>query len=405
MHPRAVMATIVALGMALCVVIWMGRVSDQSITVDTLSDGSLPEEKIYPEIVTTGPLPEAVFEETHHHFGVMKHLTSSSHKFIVRNEGEGPLELKAGDTTCQCTVGELGENVVPPGESTVVELKWTIKNPATWFEHTANIHTNDSSNEIVTLTIGGFVGRDLLIKPEGTWSMGNIGKSADSRFEGWVLSELHEDMELIAAEVTGDTLSAEYEKLTAEEIEKQHRLGTFVDLAFPSKKPPPPLTGYRVIIRPVKDVVIGQFAYNLSFTARLNDTLPEIRQEIAVTGVKSGPVDFFALPGTRWIKGRMLINAGEIEAAKGQTVGLMLFVRGREEKFEVTDIEHPLEWLNVTTEVLEKVGKADRVKLNVEFPADCPQLVRTETNPISIVLKTNHPEASEITLKLAFTIH
>jgi len=389
--------------MALFVVVWLGRVSEQPIIVETRSDSSLPDEKVYPEVVTTGPLPEAVFEETYHHFGVLKHLTTSSHQFVVRNEGEGPLELKAGDTTCQCTVGELGENIVPPGESTVVELKWTIKDPASWFEHTANIHTNDSSNEIVTLTIGGFVGNDLLIRPEGTWSMGNVGKSEGSQFEGWVLSELHPEMKLTAVDVTGDALSVDYEKLTTEEIEEQHRAGTFIDPSFPSKKPPPPLTGYRVIVKPVKDVVVGQFAYNLSFTARLNETDLEVTREIAVTGVKSGPIDYFALPGTRWIKGRMLINAGEIEAAKGGTAGLLLYVRGLNEKFEVTKIEQPLEWLNVTAEVLEKAGNAGRVNLKIEFPADSPRLVRTFSDPIQIVLKTNHPEAREITLRLAFT--
>jgi hypothetical protein len=401
MQPRAVAATIVALGFAFIVVVWMGRISQQPIVVDTPTKPKGPSEDERPAVVESGPKPKAVFDVIEHDFGTMKHLSSGSHTFLVRNEGKGPLELKAGPTTCQCTIGELGASIVEPGESTEIELKWTIKNPASFFEHTAEIWTSDADNPTVNLKIEGFVGFDLIIKPEGSWSMGSFSKTDDISFEGWVLSNLHREMEFLSA-TTSDKLSVEFEKLTDADIQKRHQAGAFSDPSFPLKTPPVPLVGYRVIVKPVKEISVGQFSYDLEITTRLNETMGEVKQNVAIVGVKTGAVDFFALPGTTWTQNRMLIQAGDVDAAKGKTAGVLMFVRGGDEEFQITSVEQDIPWIKVTAETKEKVGNADRVQLKIEFPPDCPKVVRTVSMPAKITLKTNHPEASEIALNLSF---
>jgi len=72
-----------------------------------------------------------------HDFGVMEADAVGSHVFVLRNEGNAPLEVRQGDATCKCTVGligtksdkEKGEQYVeiPPGESTQVTLEWKTK--------------------------------------------------------------------------------------------------------------------------------------------------------------------------------------------------------------------------------------------------------------------------------------
>lgn len=399
MQPRAIAATIVALGIAFTFVVWMGRVSQEPIVVNTTPKG--PSEDERPEVVKSGPKPKAVFEETEHDFGMMKHLTKGSHKFIVRNDGKAPLILKAGPTTCQCTIGKLGSNIVPVGESSEVELEWTIKNPMSWFEHTAEIWTNDADNTPVKLKISGFVARDLIVKPEGVWGLGGFSQLDEAKFEGWVLTNLHADMELLSA-TTSDQFTVKIEKLTAAEIDERHRAGAFVDDAFLTKEPPPPVVGFRVVVKPTKEVPVGQFSHNLEFTVKLNEKLGEVKQSVALTGVRTGAVDFFPLPGTGWAQGLMLVNAGDVDAAKGKTVGLLMFVRGGEEEFKVTAVEKDIPWIKVSTETKEKLGNADRIQLNIEFPPDCPKTVRTTSQPAVITLKTNHPEAPQIAIKLSF---
>ena len=401
MQPRAVAATIVSLGIAFAVVVWMGRIANQPIVVETPAGPKGPSEDERPEVVKSGPKPKAVFETTEHNFGTMMHLSSGSHTFLVRNEGKGPLVLKAGPTTCQCTIGELGATTVAPGESTEVELKWTIKNPAMFFEHTADIWSNDADNPTVKLKIEGFVGLDLIIKPEGSWSLGSFAKIENVSFEGWVLSDLHPEMQFLSAK-TSDLFSVEFEKLTDADIQKKHRAGVFSDMSFPEKMPPVPLVGYRVVVKPVKEIPIGQFSYDLEMTTRLNDTLGEVKHNVSIVGVKSGAVDFFALPGATWTQNHMLIQAGDFDAAKGKTAVIVMFVRGGDQEFQVTAVEQDIPWIKVTTETQEKVGNADRVHLKIEFPPDCPKVVRTTSKPAKITLKTNHPEAPEIALNLSF---
>ena len=401
MQPRAVAATIVALGLAFTIAVWMGRASRDPIEVDAAAKPKVPSEDEKPNVVETGPKPKAVFEVTEYDFGTMKFLSSGSHTFIVRNDGKGPLELKAGPTTCQCTIGELADNVIAPGESTEVELTWTIKIPDAVFEHSAEIWTNDPENPSVDLKIGGFVGRDLMVKPEAIWNFGSISKIESAKFEGMIFSDLHSKMELLSVSVDSDNFSAEFKKLSAKDIQEMHRAGYF-STGMPGKEPPSPASGYQVTVTLIKEIPVGAFSQVLEFTAKLDDTLGEVKQQVSLSGTKTGAVDFFALPGATWVQSLMLVQAGTVNATKGKTASVMMFVRGGEEEFKVTAVEKDLSWINVTTETKEKVGNADRVQLNIEFPPDCPKTFRTLTMPAKITLKTNHPEAAEITVKLAF---
>src|SRR5215471_18780121 len=50
-----------------------------------------------------GPLfPKAVIAETEINFGRMEVGEERAHEFVIRNEGEAPLLIRKGPTTCQC---------------------------------------------------------------------------------------------------------------------------------------------------------------------------------------------------------------------------------------------------------------------------------------------------------------
>ncbi|MBC8290175.1 MAG: DUF1573 domain-containing protein [Planctomycetes bacterium] len=196
MHPRAVATSLVALGLAFVVVVWMGRASQEPIVESAPTPEATEIDDGHPKISETGPHPKAVAEELEYDFGMMKHMDTGSHKFLVRNEGEAPLELKTGETTCQCTIGELGDTIIPPGESTVVELKWTIKNPSARFDHSAEVWTNDPEHDLILLQISGFVGRDVLFRPEGSWNMGSVAALSEGRLEWMVFSPTPPELKL-----------------------------------------------------------------------------------------------------------------------------------------------------------------------------------------------------------------
>src|SRR4051812_32552624 len=64
----------------------------------------LPGETIIAPASKSEKLPRAVAEEAKYNFGTMQRGTSKSHDFVIKNVGEAPLKLRAGTTSCKCTL-------------------------------------------------------------------------------------------------------------------------------------------------------------------------------------------------------------------------------------------------------------------------------------------------------------
>src|SRR5262245_19147029 len=62
--------------------------------------------------------PRIAIDEANYQFGSMQRGTHKSHEFTIRNIGQSPLKLRVGGTSCKCTLGEVTEKPLPPGEST-----------------------------------------------------------------------------------------------------------------------------------------------------------------------------------------------------------------------------------------------------------------------------------------------
>lgn len=103
------------------------------------------------------PAPEARIEEPDFEFGTMQRGTSMSHNFRVFNEGDAPLVLTTGETTCKCTEFKTAPKPIPPGESATVKLEWAAKVAAGPFRQTAQLHTTDPRRELIVLSVSGEV--------------------------------------------------------------------------------------------------------------------------------------------------------------------------------------------------------------------------------------------------------
>ena len=115
-------------------------------------------------------------------FGVMERGTTKSHAFVVRNEGRGPLTLEKGETSCKCTLSELTNGSLAPGESTEIKLEWTPKEFEPLFHQTAEIRTNDPLTPILMLTIRGKVIESVRASPEAV-ALGSIPLNKPTRTE------------------------------------------------------------------------------------------------------------------------------------------------------------------------------------------------------------------------------
>ena len=70
------------------------------------------------------PAAKVAVDQEEYDFGKMAFGSEMSHDFKFTNAGRAPLVLTAGPTTCRCTVSEVSDNKLLPGESFKVTVHW-----------------------------------------------------------------------------------------------------------------------------------------------------------------------------------------------------------------------------------------------------------------------------------------
>ena len=122
MKPAQLVLILTVITVALTMTVWFGRDQGRIDIVDTkpktpeVATSELP-------IPETGPFGKAVADELTYNFGSVEKGDQGSHVFVIKNEGEGPLRVKTGTTSCgQCTFAKTGEDEIPPGKSAEVTI-------------------------------------------------------------------------------------------------------------------------------------------------------------------------------------------------------------------------------------------------------------------------------------------
>ncbi|MDA1162820.1 MAG: DUF1573 domain-containing protein [Planctomycetota bacterium] len=409
MRPGPIIVAVLSLIFVVAGVSWLGQsVNGVNVVVDPAAKPKPEDSADFPKVALEGPQPKVGFEETEYDFGTKPRFSTGSHKFVVTNSGPAPLKLMAGETTCQCTVGELGKNEVAAGESTTVELSWTIKQPGPGFQHSAKIHTNDPANPMQTLIVKGFIGVDMALWPAERWSMGSLKVDGSSRFEGFVYSHNTEDFDVDKIECESPGLEFQSEKLNEDEL-KALSAGMAADLAPPPDphgdntppKHPELRAGYRIRITANDRIPVGQFSVPALIHTSVDGLAP---MAIAVSGVRPGPYQFFPLPGTSYQHANMLIDAGIFSPQEEHTAGLLVVCRGFDGELKIEEATADPAWLKVSLEPASGEGDVRRYRLLLKFPAGLPSIIRTSSDPATLAIRTNHPNAGLLNLKAAFAV-
>lgn len=110
-----------------------------------------------------GLVARAIVENSRHDFGMLDPHVTYDHDFIIRNDGDSPLVLESGGTSCKCTLSKISSHFVKPGESTVVTVEWNTGYEEELFEQTALIRSNDPVKKDIYLTISGKVKAELVV--------------------------------------------------------------------------------------------------------------------------------------------------------------------------------------------------------------------------------------------------
>lgn len=324
------------------------------------------------------PPPHAEVDESSFDFDRMALGSSRTHTFVVRNTGEGPLKLAQGPSTCKCTVGELGQDEVAPGETAEIEVTWEPKSLDPVFTQNATIFTSDPANPELQFTVHGAVVPWAVTFPDSTWRTSVVSEVEPTPFEFVVVSQLAESFTITGIEASSDLVEIGTDDITPIPDED---LGQY-EMAR---------CGYRIKGRLAVGFPVGEIREHVTVSTDL-EQMPEIQLMIESRCI--GP---YQLVGPGWQGSLKLLQMGRFDAEQGKSVKLSFFAETEQDDFEFTGarVEPPV--LHVTWEEDSEFDAETRRRIWVTV-STVPDMMPARfvlEDPVHVVLMTNDPEVPE----------
>lgn len=328
-----------------------------------------------------GPLPAVVAEETFHHFGIMDPAEECAYVFSIRNEGEAPLVLERGPTSCQCTMSVLPGGAIPPGAEVPVRVASKLDQEEGEFSHSAEIFTNDPARKALTLTIAGTI-------------RAYVG-AAPPRI---VFANLRRDE---AGSARSVIYSQVWDAFTIRDV-KPSRAGLTWKIAPADPARLAELNarcGYEVEVTTPADLPGGTFDASLDLSLAPAGTTGEVRQ-LALP--LRGEVPAFAtLLGEQFNSLRDVVELGVIRPGERGEARLLLVVRDRRE-LTIEGIESEPPFLQVAVDPATDEGGTYRILVRV--PHDAPPSNFCSEKKAKVRIRTDHPQLPLLTFQVEFAV-
>ncbi|MFN3192871.1 MAG: DUF1573 domain-containing protein [Aureliella sp.] len=149
----------------------------------------------------------ATCNEDTHHFGLMDPLTVGEHTFLIENTGTAPLLLTGGESSCKCTLSDLEEAVVAPGDTYPVKLVWNSGHAKKSFKQLALVRTNDELNQEIRLTVMGEV-RSVLTAMPSTINLNRLIPETPAEHQFVLYSQIWDKLDIVKIESSVESISA-----------------------------------------------------------------------------------------------------------------------------------------------------------------------------------------------------
>ncbi|WP_165227249.1 DUF1573 domain-containing protein [Aquisphaera insulae] len=326
---------------------------------------------------TKGPQPKVVVEgQLTYEFGDMATQKTGTRKWVVKNEGEGDLDIYLGASSCMCTVGKLkkegSKETIKPGESTEVEVEWKTKDQVGEYGKNVTITTNDPTRPEFKLGVHGQVSAPVMILPQpldGVVAVGSISTDKPSQISIAVFSPNRPDFKI--SKITSskpDLITPNIVPLTAEDQAQLKTKG-----------------GHRVNLNVKPGFGQGEFREELIVET---DHPDEPKITLTLSGTATGPVSV--------VPARLRLMALDGRGNASSQVNLL--VRGGQTaKFTVA---HKPDKLDVDIVPNDAPGAMGRYRMTVSVPPGLPPGVVEDT----IILKTDLPGVPEIKVPVSIVV-
>jgi len=324
-------------------------------------------EPAYPVNVSTGPQPKVeIDQDVSHTFGTMSQQSKGKHTWKITNKGEGDLELwLEGKTSCSCTIASLGEGkkeLVKPGASKNVDLEWNTKTFENDYTQTATIGTNDLSRPTFTLLVRGKVFPPVVVVPPQMMTFGSISNEEPHKARVAVFSPDRPEMKITSVATSRPALIVtKLEPMTAEDC-KQLKTKA----------------GYRIEVEIKPGMPLGQFHEELVVQTD-HPQRPEVK--VSISGNANGPIT--VVPDN--------VRLPNVTSKAGASKEITLMVRGG----KTTNFEVAYKPKNIEVEIApntDNPAMKGRYRVTtIVPPGTAPGWINDQ-----IILKTDHPKASEL---------
>lgn len=380
--------------------------------VITPSGSPVPEkvllaQKRLQQAAQEGRLPRAVAEEREYDFGVMNPLTMGRHTFVIRNEGQGPLQLAKGGTTCKCTLSKVSEGIVEPGGQAEVTLEWNTGRHST-YSHGATIKTNDPNCRTIGFRVKGAV-RTRIGSTRGALVFAQVDPDTAATIETVVYSQMWSDLPLADVSCSLEGATWEIEPAGEERLKPLEALaGYVVRVTTPDNLPSGNFQGvFRLefAIPPEERLAsdAGQQVDTQQEEAR-QETEEQVAPEVLELALEGRVPRRLAVYGPE-IETDGTVDFGLVNEGRAKKVRLLMKVRDREREISVKRVDVRPEFVQVTITPFGGEDRRGMYYLDLEIPADAPRCHHLDVRKLGeLHIEIDHPRIDALTLKLRLAV-
>ena len=289
------------------------------------------------------------------------------------------LEMRMLSSTCSCTIAKLatkeGEEAktvtVKPKESTTIDLEWETRQPQTPdYAKSATIGTNDPTRPTFTLNVKGKVFPPLVVYPPEMIVLNAMSNEETTKSTVAVFSMDRPETKVTKLSTSRPALIIAKQTPLTDDDRKHLHVKT---------------GGQRIDIEIKPGMPLGRFQDELVIET---DHPLQQQVKVSITGNAVGPIG--VIPER--------VRMTDVNSRAGGTLNMTILVRGnRPTTFEV--VEKP-EQIDVKITPFDEANHKGGYRLSVIVPPGTPPgAVEGE-----IVIKTDHPRASEIRLPVRILI-
>jgi hypothetical protein len=343
--------------------------------------GTRPAAKIGPKVT--------IVNGERHDFGSMDRNAHGKHAYIVRNDGDAPLELETGQVSCGVCIKvfAVANPIVQPGERTEVKIEWDVKTSDAEFEQSGPLKTNDKNRPSVHLSIKGHV-IDTVRADRSDVHFSDLSPNESASASVNIYAFRDADLEIeqhsFSSAKAQDFVSVSFSPLADADLARE----------------PKAKGGKKMNIEIKPGLPHGDFEGTISVTTNQGS------EPLSVKVIGNVASDIL-LMGPNVVREKLLVSLGAFSQKEGKKHTIFLIVKGPhrdETKVEIASVEPTTEFSAKLGEPVRDTAKTIRYPIVIEIPPGAAPGARTEGTYGKIRISTTHPDVKDLEVKVRYVV-